>query len=70
MKLYECQRNDIIKLMEKPSVPIESNELEELLIFDHVDGMYSYCRNLNTKVVVHPAAWTEVMIVGKYEDNK
>jgi hypothetical protein len=56
--------------MEKPSVPIESNELEELLIFDHVDGMYSYCRNLNTKVVVHPAAWTEVMIVGKYEDNK
>jgi len=66
MKLYECQTNDIVELLEKPTIPIDSNKPDEIIIFKHIDGMYSYCMNRD-KTVVHVAAWTEVAVVGKYE---
>jgi hypothetical protein len=33
---------------------------DNVLYFDHVDGMYSYCLTLANEVV-HLAAWTEVI---------
>jgi len=70
MKLYECQRNDIVKLLDDDvRIPVASPDPGDVVIFHHIDGMYSYCKTMDGKLV-HPAAWTEVMIVGKYEDNK
>lgn len=65
MKLYECKSNDIVKLLETPTLPPCSNKIDDIIIFKHIDGMYSYCLNMD-KTIVHPAAWTEVVIVGKY----
>ena len=31
------------------------------IFFDHIDGMYSYCKTEDDKVI-HLAAWTEVEI--------
>lgn len=65
MKLYECKTNDIVRLLEKPTIPIESDRPDDIVIFKHIDGMYSYCMNID-KTIVHPAAWTEVVLVGRY----
>lgn len=67
MKLYNCKPNDIVKFLETPKLPPCSNNIDEAVIFKHIDGMYSYCLNLDGKTVVHPAAWTEVIVIGKYE---
>ena len=32
----------------------------EVIFFDHIDGMYSYCLSM-TNEVVHLAAWAEVV---------
>jgi hypothetical protein len=36
--------------------------------FYHVDGMYSYCKNMDGEVV-HLAAYTPVKVVGKLEET-
>lgn len=51
MKLYNVPRKSYVK-----------TEDGEILFFDHIDGMYSYCLDKD-KNVVHLAAWTEVEIV-------
>jgi hypothetical protein len=33
---------------------------DDVLYFDHIDGMYSYCLSMANKVV-HLAAWAEVI---------
>lgn len=59
-KLYELQRNTLVSLTEEADVPFW---------FEHVDGMYSYCKMLDG-TVFHPAAWSEVLIwVKKGNDN-
>jgi len=52
MNLYEAPPKTWVK--------VEQNK--EVLFFDHLDGMYSYCKDKNGNVV-HLAAWTEVEIV-------
>ena len=37
-------------------------EAEEVLMFSHIDGMYSFCRDMNGNVV-HLVCWQEVEIV-------
>lgn len=32
------------------------------IFFDHIDGMYSFCRKPGVDIPVHIAAWTEVTI--------
>lgn len=32
---------------------------DEVLFFDHIDGMYSYCLNMDNKVI-HLQAWAKV----------
>jgi len=53
MKLYEVP-NDT-----KIVVPIKGVDYE--LMFYHIDGMYSYCTDIEGNVV-HLSAWTEVNI--------
>lgn len=36
--------------------------LNECVFFDHIDGMYSFCRDTDG-LIVHPVAWAEVEIV-------
>jgi hypothetical protein len=35
---------------------------DETITFDHIDGMYSYCKDAYGNIV-HPAAWSEVEVV-------
>lgn len=51
MKLYDVPRETYVKTI-----------TGDVYFFDHVDGMYSYCKN-ELNQVVHLAAWTEVEIV-------
>lgn len=52
--------------MELYNVPnktkIRIPETDDILLFDHIDGMYSYCIDMSGGVV-HLAAWTDVEIV-------
>ena len=63
-KLYNVPRETKVKLMENPGVPVGSKQLKtgDVLMFDHVDGMYSYCITEDGEIV-HPAAWTKVEII-------
>lgn len=60
MKLYECERNTKVRLLEVPHVPPDAPELKvgDIVDFHHIDGMYSYATV--GQRVVHLAAWTEV----------
>jgi hypothetical protein len=54
MKLYELHRNNYFVIENDPS--------QEVFLFDHIDGMYSVCYDLN-KNTINFAAWTPVNIV-------
>lgn len=54
MKLYDLPRNTKFKLQEDPS--------DEEFLFDHVDGMYSFCKDKHNNVI-HFAAFTDVIPV-------
>lgn len=57
MKLYEIPENQDVKLY------IDN----QVIIFGHIDGMYSYCWLENDKnKIVHIKAWTEFT---KYKDG-
>jgi hypothetical protein len=63
-KLYELPPNTRFQLLEQPKVPPASNEVSDDLgvvyKLKNIDGMYSYCTDVETKEVHHFAAWTEV----------
>ena len=59
MKLYECPKKTWVKVKEEPTTPPASPKPDDIVFFDHIDGMYSYCKNKDGEVV-HLAAWTEV----------
>ncbi len=61
MKLYDVPRPCGVLLLEDAQVPPGCRPLlkGETLFFDHIDGMYSYCRDKDG-CTVHPAAFTEV----------
>ena len=66
MKLYEVPRNTFVKVMEdNVHVPpgMEPIKRGDVVYFDHIDGMYSYCMDKEQKNVMHLAAFTEVEIV-------
>jgi len=50
-ELYKARRKSYVQV---PSMD------DEVLFFDHIDGMYSYCVSLQNEII-HLAAWTEVM---------
>ena len=47
------------------ALPIEE---DEYIHFGHIDGMYSFCRNMDQEIV-HLAAWTEVEVVDWTYEN-
>ena len=56
VKLYDVPRGSVVTIdsMDNSSLPI---------YFDHIDGMYSFCRLFNKPTeVVHLAAWQEVIL--------
>jgi hypothetical protein len=64
-KLYELPPNTRFQLLEQPKVPPDSNEVSDDLSgvvykLKNIDGMYSYCTDVETNEVHHFAAWTEV----------
>jgi hypothetical protein len=38
---------------------MDGTGIDEVLFFDHIDGMYSYCLNMKDQVI-HLQAWAEV----------
>lgn len=68
MKLYDVPRESFVMIMDdEVKLPIgNAPEQEKLnvIYFDHVDGMYSFCFDREGNLI-HPAAWTEVEIVDK-----
>lgn len=65
--LYELRKGDKFKVApeeeagEPVKVPVgrEEPNLELEYLFDHIDGMYSFCKD-SAGQVVHFAAWTKV----------
>lgn len=51
MKLYELPRNSYFT--------VNDDETKEMFFFEHIDGMYSLCRDMKQNII-HFAAWTEV----------
>ena len=66
MKLFELKRGTKFRLVSKdPITPPDAQLLEwgDVLTLDHVDGMFSFCRDREDNVV-HPAAFSDVEEVG------
>ena len=55
-----------VRVLEDTNGPPDSPDFEadDVVLFYHVDGMYSYCRNRGGEIV-HLKAWTEVEIISK-----
>lgn len=53
-ELYKVRPRSYIKL------PWMEGLDDDVLFFDHIDGMYSFCLNMNNEVV-HIQAWAEVI---------
>lgn len=64
MELHKVPNNTKVKLLEDPKTPPASQGLEVNMVleFKHIDGMYSLCYTKHGEMV-HPAAWTEVEII-------
>lgn len=59
MKLYNVPNRTWVKILGEPTIPPAAPIPDEVVFFDHIDGMYSYCKNQDGEVV-YLAAWTEV----------
>ena len=60
--LYELCKGDKFKIVDDDlKVPVAHDEVDLAAeyLFGHIDGMYSYCKDM-TGNVVHFAAWTKV----------
>ena len=66
MKLYDVPRMTKIRVVGESTAPPAAREAipDEVLMFHHVDGMYSYCKDLMGNIV-HLPAWQEVEIVNE-----
>ena len=64
MKLYKVPNNTYVRALKDEKAPPESRSVKEaeVVMFHHIDGMYSYCHDSQGNVV-HLPAWAEVEIV-------
>ena len=70
MRLYHAPRHSYIQVKDpNPKIPVAAPDIQtdEILYFDHVDGMYSFCRN-DKGNIVHLIAWAEVEVVDNPEN--
>ena len=61
MKLYNVPNNTYIRLLQEGICPPDCNKEQKdtVLLFNHIDGMYSVCKDKYNNIV-HLVAWTEV----------
>ena len=66
MKLYEVPPKTKVRVLKAEAPPPGALFVPEgeVVFFDHIDGMYSYCLDSNNNVV-HLKAWTEVEIINE-----
>jgi hypothetical protein len=67
-KLYELKRGDKFVIIDPQAegAPFSMKVgLGGILTLNHIDGMYSLCRD-HLGAICHPAAWTEVEL---YQDE-
>lgn len=64
MKLYNVPNNTTVRLKSTESGPPASidPQVGKVYLFDHLDGMYSYCKDSDGNVV-HLPAWSEVEVI-------
>jgi hypothetical protein len=64
MQLYEVPNGSKIRVLGDIKTPPASTKIEvnDVLEFSHVDGMYSRCKNSEGQEV-HLVAWAEVEII-------
>jgi hypothetical protein len=70
MKLYNVPRNTYVRVNEETGAPPGALPCDQgtVVHFCHIDGMYSYCKDLNGNVI-HLAAWTDVEPISEEEFN-
>lgn len=69
MKLYEVSNQTWVSVRDdNPTVPPAAKELKygSCMFFDHIDGMYSYCKDVDGDLV-HLSASAEVEIITKHK---
>ncbi len=69
MKLYDVPRKSYVKIIDDNiKLPVDNFLKKEysIVFFDHLDGMYSYCNDVENNII-HLAAWTEVEITSETE---
>jgi hypothetical protein len=66
MKLHDIPNRNYVRISQPgkgrevrvpPGAPVL--EVGQVIFFDHIDGMYSYCKTLDGRLV-HLVAWAEV----------
>lgn len=68
--LEDWDRGPVTKLYNvKPRTYIECPWSGTVLFFDHIDGMYSFCTDMNG-AVVHLQAFAEVLPLAKKDINE
>ena len=64
MKLHKVPNGTWVRVIEPdkvpPGAPVPS--MNEHIFFDHIDGMYSYCKR-EDGTVIHLVAWQEVEVL-------
>lgn len=68
MKLYNCPNKTWVKVVQDiKGPPLSPNFIvHEEVFFDHIDGMYSYCKDKKGNIV-HLPAWSEVKLLDKQD---
>lgn len=63
IKLHQVPDQTWVRIVEPDKVPPGAPEPKkgERIFFDHIDGMYSFCRD-EQKNIIHLVAWQEVTI--------
>ena len=66
MKLYEVPNKTWVKVknVDGTRVPPAAPGINDgqVIFFDHIDGMYSYCKDRDDNLI-HLVAWAEVEVV-------
>ena len=70
MELYKIANKTWVKVLGEVQTPPGSRDIAigDILFFDHIDGMYSYCTDKEDNVL-HLASWADVEPVDKNYEN-
>ena len=70
INLFDCKRNTWVVPVEETTAPPAARKVEvgEPVKFHNIDGMYSYCTDLDGNIV-HLPAWQKVRVLD-YDPTK